>query len=84
MLENEKTKFLRIKLGSGMDCLSQEERERAVSFGFALNAMEGGVTSEQSAADIAAWCSGSISYLAAFESILNRYGFPTGGATHGK
>lgn len=41
MLQNEKAKILRIKLSSGMDCLSREEREKAVSFGFALNAVGG-------------------------------------------
>ena len=51
--------------------------ERAVSFGVALNAVEGVAATEQSASDIAAWCSGSISYLTAFETVLKRYGFPT-------
>ena len=77
MLQNEKSKLLRIKLSGGMDSLSREERERAVSFGIALNAVEGVAATEQSASDIAAWCSGSISYLTAFETILKRYGFPT-------
>lgn len=77
MLQAEKAKLLRFKLSSGMDCLSREEREKAVSFGVALNAMEGLAATEQSASDIAAWCSCSISFLTAFETILKRYGFPT-------
>lgn len=84
MIQSEEAKLLRIKLSSGMDCLSREQREKAVSFAVALNAMEGVVVTEQSAADIAVWCSGSISYLTAFKTILNRYGFPAGGVTHGK
>ncbi len=77
MLQNEKVKLLRIELSSGMDRLSREEREKAVSFGVALNAVEGVVATEESASVIAAWCSGSISYLTAFETILKRYGFLT-------
>lgn len=74
--------MLRIKLASGMDDLSPTQREKAVSFGAALNAVEGVPATEQSASDLAAWCSGATSYLAAFDSILRRYGFPTGGAPH--
>ena len=77
ILQAEKAKILRFKLSSGMDCLSREKREKAVSFGVALNAVEGLAATEQSASDIAAWCSGSISYLTAFETILKRYGLPT-------
>ena len=84
VFQSEEAKLLRIKLSSGMDCLSREEREKAVSFAVALNAIAGVAATEQSAADIAAWCSGSISYLTALETILNRYGFPAGGATHGQ
>ena len=75
--QDEKAKLLRIKLSGGMDCLSREEREKAVSFGVALNAVEGVAATEASASELAAWCSGSISYLTAFETILKRYGFPT-------
>ncbi len=77
MLQNEKVKLLRSELSSGMDRLSREEREKAVSFGVALNAVEGVAATEESASVIAAWCSGSISYQTAFETILKRYGFPT-------
>ena len=74
--------MLRIKLASGMDRLSSAEKEKAVSFGVALNAVEGVPATEQSASEVAAWCSGATSYLAAFDKILNRYGFSTGGAFH--
>ena len=74
--------MLRIKLASGMDSLSSVERQKAVSFGVALNAVEGIPATEQSASEVAAWCSGATSYLAAFDTILKRYGFSTGGASH--
>lgn len=77
MHQDEKAKLLRIKLSGGMDCLSQEERENTASFAVVLTAMDGIALTEQFAADIAALCSGSISYLTAFETILNRYGFLT-------
>ena len=76
MLQNEKVKLLRIELSSGMDRLSREEREKAVSFGVALNAVEGVAATEESASVITAWCSGSISYQTVLETILKRYGFP--------
>ena len=74
--------MLRIKLASGMDSLSPAEKARAVSFGVALNAVEGVPATEQSASEVAAWCSGATSYLAAFDTILKRYGFSAGGTSH--
>lgn len=64
------------KLSSGMDSLNLQEKERCSSFGYAMNAIEGVSVSEETAAEIDAWKSGTQTFLSVFENTLRRYGFP--------
>lgn len=65
------------KLSSGMDELSEKEKERCSSFGSAMNAVEGVPVSTETNSGITAWKNGSQSFVSLFESTLRRYGFPT-------
>ena len=64
------------KLSQGMDALRPEEKEESISFGNAMNAIEGVGVSKETAEEIKSWENGSKSFLVVFESILKRYGFP--------
>ncbi len=62
-------------LCKGMDEMTFEEKARCISFGNAMNAIEGVSVSEETAEELAEWQKGSKTYLEVFVSTLRRYGF---------
>ena len=64
------------KLSAGMDELDVDEKEKCVSFGVAMNAIEGVSVSRETWKDIDAWKRGDLPFISVFESTLKRYGFP--------
>lgn len=63
-------------LCAGMDDLSIEEKEKCISFGSAMNALEGTEVTEETKSEIHAWIRGEKTFLEVFETTLLRYGFP--------
>lgn len=68
-------KMLRYRLCAGMDELSVAEKEKAVSFGNAMTALEGVSVSLETESDIHLWMNGEKSFLTVFEDTLYRYRF---------
>ena len=66
-----------LKLTSGMDSISADEKEKRISFSDAMTSIEGVPVSDQVKKDLASWKKGSISFLSIFEQTLRRYGFVT-------
>ncbi|MEA5074220.1 MAG: hypothetical protein VB030_08605 [Eubacterium aggregans] len=64
-----------LKLSTGMDSLTAEQKRRSSSFAGAMNAVEGIPVSEQTAQDIVDWQNGNKPFLSIFEATLKRYGF---------
>ena len=64
-----------LKITAGMDNISFAQKERSSSFASAMNAIEGIPISNQTERDISDWKQGSKSFLAIFETTLQRYGF---------
>lgn len=64
-----------LKLSSGMDSLSNLQKERSVSFANALNAIEGVYASKSTQQKIDKWKTGDESFISIFKSTLKMYGF---------
>ncbi|MCB7520528.1 hypothetical protein LIZ64_02115 [[Clostridium] hylemonae] len=64
-----------LKLSTGMDGLTAEQKRRSSSFAGAMNAVEGIPVSAQTAKDIVDWQNGNKPFLSIFEATLKRYGF---------
>ena len=64
------------KLIKEMDALDVEQRKQCSSFAAAMNAVEGVMVSEETAADIDQWIRNEKSFQTVYEDILLRYGFP--------
>ena len=69
-------KFMMMKLSVGMDDLDVEQRKLCSSFGAAMNAVEGVMISEETAAEIDRWHRKEESFQTVYENTLLRYGFP--------
>lgn len=63
-------------LCGGMDNLNIEEKEKCISFGSAMNALEGIEITDETKSEIQAWLRGEKTFLEVFETTLLRYGFP--------
>ena len=66
-----------LKLTSGMDSISADEKEKRISFSDAMTSIEGVPLSDRVKKDLANWKNGNISFLSVFEQTLRRYGFVT-------
>ena len=64
-------KMLRYKLCAGMDELSVAEKEKAISFGRAMTALEGVSVSLKTESDIHLWVNGEKSFLSVFEDTID-------------
>ena len=64
------------KLSYGMDTLTKQQKTVCVSFGSAMNAIEGVPMSTETDSEIEKWKNGDKSFMAVFEDTLRRYGFP--------
>lgn len=73
--KNTSRQLMLIKLSTGMDRLTQEEKRQSISFASAMNSVEGILVSEQTSQDISAWQNGNETYSGIFEATLKRYGF---------
>ena len=70
-------KLKMLKLTSGMDSISVDEKEKRISFSDAMTSIEGVPVSERVKNDLANWKKGNITFLSVFEQTLRRYGFVT-------
>lgn len=68
-------RLMLLKLSTGMDSLSAEQKRQSSSFAGAMNAVEGIPVSEHTAQEIAAWQNGNKPFISIFEATLKRYGF---------
>lgn len=59
-----------------MDDLDVEQRRQCSSFAAAMNAVEGVMVSEETAAEIDQWIRNEKSFQTVYENTLLRYGFP--------
>lgn len=66
-----------LKLASGMDSISAEEKEKRISFSDAMTSIEGVPVSDRVKSDLDNWKNGNITFLSVFEQTLRRYGFVT-------
>ena len=66
-----------LKLASGMDSISADEKEKRISFSDAMTSIEGVPVSDRVKNDLANWKKGNITFLSVFEQTLRRYGFVT-------
>jgi len=70
-------KLKMLKLTSGMDSISADEKEKRISFSDAMTSIEGVPVSDKVKNDLANWKNGNITFLSVFEQTLKRYGFVT-------
>ena len=70
-------KLKMLKLTSGMDSISADEKEKRISFSDAMTSIEGVSVSDRVKNDLANWKKGNITFLSVFEQTLRRYGFVT-------
>ena len=70
-------KLKMLKLTSGMDSISIDEKEKRISFSEAMTSIEGIPVSDIVKNDLANWKNGNITFLSVFEQTLKRYGFVT-------
>ena len=70
-------KLKMLKLTSGMDSISAEEKEKRISFSDAMTSIEGVPVSDRLKNDLINWKNGNITFLSVFEQTLRRYGFAT-------
>lgn len=70
-------KLKMLKLTSGMDSISADEKEKRISFSDAMTSIEGIPVSDRVKKDLANWKNGNITFLSVFEQTLRRYGFVT-------
>lgn len=68
-------KLKMLKLSSGMDYISADEKERRISFSEAMTSIEGVPVSDRVKKDLANWKNGNVTFLSVFEQTLRRYGF---------
>lgn len=73
--KNISRQLMLLKLSTGMDNLTAEQKKQSVSFAGAINAVEGIPVSEQAEQDIVDWQNGNKPFLSIFEATLKRYGF---------
>ncbi|RGU95761.1 hypothetical protein DWW31_01910 [Clostridium sp. AF15-17LB] len=73
--KNISRQLMLLKLSTGMDSLSAEQKRQSSSFAGAMNAVEGIRVSEHTAQEIAAWQNGNKPFISIFEATLKRYGF---------
>lgn len=73
--KNISRQLMLLKLSTGMDSLTAEQKRQSSSFASAMNAVEGFPVSEQTTQDIAAWQNGNKPFLSIFQATLKRYGF---------
>jgi len=66
-----------LKLTSGMDGISVDEKKKSISFSEAMTSIEGVPVSNQVKADFVHWKNGNLTFLSVFEQTLRRYGFAT-------
>lgn len=66
-----------LKLTSGMDSISADEKEKRISFSDAMTSIEGVPVSDRVKSDLNIWKNGNITFLSVFEQTLRRYGFVT-------
>ncbi len=64
-----------LKLASGMDSISVDEKEKRISFSNAMTSIEGVPMSDRLKNDLTDWKNGNITFLSVFEQTLRRYGF---------
>ena len=64
-----------LKLASGMDSISADEKEKRISFSNAMTSIEGVPMSDRLKNDLTDWKNGNITFLSVFEQTLKRYGF---------
>ena len=70
-------KLKMLKLTSGMDSISADEKEKRISFSDAMTSIEGVPVSDRVKNDLVNWKNGNITFLSVFEQTLKRYGFVT-------
>ena len=70
---NRKLNLLR--LISGMDSLSADEKEKRILFSDAMTSIEGTPVSDRVKKDLEDWKNGKVTFLSIFEQTLKRYGF---------
>ena len=70
-------KLKMLKLTSGMDSMSADEKAKRISFSDAMTSIEGVPVSDRVKNDLANWKNGNITFLSVFEQTLRRYGFVT-------
>lgn len=70
-------KLKMLKLTSGMDSISADEKEKRISFSDAMTSIEGVPVSDRVKNDLVNWKNGNITFLSVFEQTLRRYGFVT-------
>ena len=70
-------KLKMLKLTSGMDSISIDEKEKRISFSDAMTSIEGIPVSDRVKNDLVNWKNGNITFLSVFEQTLRRYGFVT-------
>ena len=70
-------KLKMLKLTSGMDSISADEKEKRISFSDAMTSIEGVPVSDRVKNDLTNWKNGNITFLSVFEQTLRRYGFVT-------
>lgn len=70
-------KLKMLKLTSGMDSISADEKEKRISFSDAMTSIEGVPVSDKVKTDLTNWKNGNITFLSVFEQTLRRYGFVT-------
>ena len=68
-------KLIVLKLTSGMDSISTDEKEKRISFSDAMTSIEGVAVSDRVKKDLTNWKNGNITFLSIFEQTLRRYGF---------
>ena len=66
-----------LKLTSGMDSITADEKEKRISFSDAMTSIEGVSVSDKVKNDLANWKNGNTTFLSVFEQTLRRYGFVT-------
>lgn len=64
-----------LKLVSGMDSISVDEKEKRISFSDAMTSIEGVPVSDKVKSDLNDWKNGDVTFLSIFEQTLKRYGF---------
>ena len=68
-------KLKMLKLTSGMDSISADEKEKRISFSDAMTSIEGVPVSDKVKRDLNDWKNCNVTFLSIFEQTLKRYGF---------